>query len=127
MTSNPGCFCGACVNVSLRKEQLVTTIGLSLGDGGKGGEDKIAGGVCGIQPFLFKQDGYLMVVQRIERCHEITGVPGKPGNGFAHDAVDLPFPAMPQEPLVAGPVLFIRTGDPVIGIDARADPFRVPG
>ena len=101
--------------------------GFLLGNGGKGGEYKIAGGVCGIQPFLFKQDGHLMLMQGIERCHEITGVPGKPGDGFAHDAVDLPFPAMPQEPLVAGPVLFIRTGDPVIGIDARADPFRVPG
>ena len=39
--------------------------GFLLGDGGKGGEDKIAGGICGIQPFLFKQDGHLMVMQGI--------------------------------------------------------------
>ena len=101
--------------------------GFLLGDGRKGGEDKITGRVCGIQPFLFKQDGHMMVMQDIERCHKIAGIPGKTGDRFAHDAVDFPFPAMPQEPLVSSPVLFICTGDPIIRIDACADPFRVPG
>ena len=68
-----------------------------------------------------------MVMQDIERCHKIAGIPGKTGDGFAHDAVDFPFPAMPQEPLVSSPVLFICTGDPIIRIDACTDPFWVPG
>lgn len=95
--------------------------------GGKRGENKITGRVCGIQPFLFKQDGHMMVMEDIECSHKITGVPGKPGDGFAHDAVDLLFPAMPQEPFVACPVLLIRAGNPIIRIDACTDPFRVPG
>ena len=32
---------------------------------------------------------------------------------------------MPQEPLIPRPVLLIRTGDPIIRINARAGPFRV--
>ena len=99
--------------------------GFFLSNGRKGRQDEVAGGILGVEVLLFKKDGHMVIVQDIQRSHEVAGIAGKSGNGFAHDAVDFPLLAMAQKPLIAGAPLLVRAGNAVIRIDAGARPVGI--
>ena len=99
--------------------------GFFLGNGRKGRQDEVAGRILRIEVLLFKEDGHMVIVEDVQRSHEVAGIAGESGNGFAHDAVDFPLLAMAQEPPIAGAPLLVRAGNAVVGIDTGARPVGI--
>ena len=75
--------------------------------------------------FLLEQNTDAQLLQFSDCVQGIDGVPGKAGDGFGQDHLDLTGPAISKHSVEFRSLFAGRTADPVVGVNTREVPVRI--